>query len=700
MHLTAMQEVQFNCVENTVLRRAWKRWRRDVDMTMLPSESEVCRFEVEISGSLVKEAYEIRVEENKIQIQAGDELGVIYGFLYLSERFLGIAPFWFWNDQTFERKSFIDIPNGKYVSPVYKLRFRGWFINDEVLLDAWGKDRFDEDTGITENEAFEMAMEALLRLGGNMVIPGTDHNSHKYTKLAADMGLWITHHHAEPLGAKMFAREYPDKIPSYRQYPELFHGLWRKAIEEQSAYKVIWNIGFRGQGDRPFWADDPQYDTPQKRGELISSLIKKQYDMLCEYMEEPICCTNLYGEVMELYRQGFISLPENVIYIWADNGYGKMVSRRQGNHNPRIEALPAKPQGRHGIYYHASFYDLQAASHITMLPNSVEFVERELNGAMERGVKDFLVVNCSNVRPHTYMLHAIADIWGKEQEVYTLLYYPLCGDRVRQLYDRYFGALISYGDHEDEHAGEQFYHYTMRAVCHGWLASRFEEAEPALKWAAGECSLTEQVRWLRDKVEDALPGLSKYYEDCMAFIPAGNEPSSSARTMPRGSNTHRLAAGYLTEGSNHVDGARERQLFSDSVLLQATIHYKSLLAEKVMCEAYEDSLKGQQEQAFLKIGRSIEYLQEILAAMKAADHDKWEGFYDNDCLTDVKFTVHMLRHVMGYIRNLGEGPNFYRWALKYGDGGINNGVVLITNMRNHLTDWEMYLMMKGEETYR
>lgn len=671
MRLTSVQEVQFHCVENSVLRRAWKRWRRDVDMTMLPSEAEVCRFDVEISDSLERESYVIEVGDDIIRIHAGDELGVIYSLLYLSERYLGIAPFWFWNDQTFERKSYIDIPDGKYISPAYKLRFRGWFINDEVLLDAWGKEEFDKDTGITENEAFEMAMEALLRLGGNMVIPGTDHNSHKYVKLAADMGLWITHHHAEPLGAKMFAREYPDKIPSYKQYPELFHGLWRKAIEEQSANKVIWNIGFRGQGDRPFWADDPQYDTPQKRGELISSLIKKQYDMLCEYLEEPVCCTNLYGEVMELYRQGFITLPDNVIYIWADNGYGKMVSRRQGNHNPRIEALPTNPQGHHGIYYHASFYDLQAASHITMLPNSVEFVEGELHRAMERGVKDFLVVNCSNVRPHTYILNAIAGIWGKEQEAYTRLYYPLCREKVQQLYDRYFQALLSYGDKEDEHGGEQFYHYTMRAVCHGWLAGRFGETEPDLKWAAGERSLTEQVKWLYDKAEEALPGLKVYYEDCRAFL----------------------------EDADHEEWVQERQLFSDSVLLQAVIHYKSLLAEKMLCESYKDSLKGQQEQAFLKIGRSIEYLQEILTAMKAADHDKWEGFYDNDCLTDVKFTVHMLRHVLGYVRNLGEGPHFYKWALKYGDGGAGNGVVLITNMRNHLTDWEMYLVMKGAEAH-
>ena len=125
-----------------------------------------------------------------------------------------------------------------------------------------------------------MAFEALLRCGGNMTIPGTDANAHIYNHLASKMGLWITHHHAEPLGAKMFSREYPDLDPSYDKYPELFMGLWKDAINAQKGMKVLWNLGFRGQGDRPFWSDDPAYDTDKKRGALISKLIRKQYDMI------------------------------------------------------------------------------------------------------------------------------------------------------------------------------------------------------------------------------------------------------------------------------------------------------------------------------------------------------------------------------------------------------------------------------------
>ena len=75
-----------------------------------------------------------------------------------------------------------------------------------------------------------MVFEALLRLGGNMVIPGTGSNAKKYSKMAADMGLIITHHHAEPLGAEMFLQAYPGLNPSYKEHGEKYRALWKEAI--------------------------------------------------------------------------------------------------------------------------------------------------------------------------------------------------------------------------------------------------------------------------------------------------------------------------------------------------------------------------------------------------------------------------------------------------------------------------------------
>lgn len=673
MKLTANIQITWKTEPDSILMRAWRRFLRDIGMTLTQDASQpACRMEIALSPLLPAEAYLITVSSQSLSITGGDALGAIYALLHISEQYLGIAPFWYWNDMAFEKKVSASIPDGEYPSPEYPVRFRGWFLNDEVLLDAWGKD-IPKD-GITENFAFEMAMEACLRLGGNMIIPGTDHNSHKYFGLATDMGLWVTHHHAEPLGAQMFARAYPGLTPSYRQYPELFEALWRDAVERQKDKKIIWNIGFRGQGDRPFWADDPEYDTPEKRGALISRLILRQYEILQEYVENPICCTNLYGELMELYQQGFLALPDNVIYIWADNGYGKMVSRRQNTHNPRIPALPPAPAGLHGIYYHASFYDLQAASHITMLPNSTAFVERELKNAMEKGVRSLLLVNCSNVRPHAYMLDHIAHIWGKKAPSYTSLYFPHCAAWAQQLFQGYSAAALQYGPHEDDHAGEQFYHYTMRAVCHGWLLGKFESAEPDLDWLACLGSLNDQVEFLAQLIAPALEQMERYYNDCHNF----------AESFAHDPDTCQYSA--------------EAALIRDSLLLQAEIHYKSMKAEQLLCHAYHLFHQNQMETAFMEIGDAITLLKEITDSMALADHGKWKGFHDNDCLTDIKFTAYTLERIMGYIRNIGDGPHFYRWMSKYmGDENCST-VVLITNMRNHPEDYELYLAMKRRES--
>lgn len=665
-----------------MLDRAWNRMERDLKMVLKEGEDNTL-WRIFIDGSMGLETYRIEAENGCVSVTGADELGVIYGLLFVSEEWLGIKPFWFWNDQAFERKGYAETGTGGYVSGTMKVRYRGWFINDEVLLEAWGKEIVREGTDrgrevITENFAWEMAMEALLRLGGNMVIPGTDFNSHKYRALAVDMGLWVTHHHAEPLGARMFARAFPQLTPSYAEHPDLFHQLWQEAIEEQMGHRTIWNLGFRGQGDRPFWADDASFDTPQKRGGLISSLIQKQYDMVAAMVENPVCCTNLYGEVMELYQQGHIHLPENVIYIWADNGYGKMVSRRQGSHNPRVTALPEGIQegcnhkgNKHGMYYHASFYDLQAAAHITMLPNSVSFVTEELEHAFEAGVNEFMVVNCSNVKPHTYMLHAIASVWGKSLPAYAQSYFPCCHEEVEALYNRYFESMIAYGPHSDDHAGEQFYHYTMRALCHGWTLGRLDQTQKDLVWIAGNDSLAKQAARVQQMVEEGIGKLRSFYEDC----------GKMRLSMESGDN-----------GSGCSRG--ERTLFGDSLGLQSVIHYLSACAEQKLCRALGYFISGLSEKAFCMAGAAIESLQGVLRAMKEAEHDKWAGFYENDCLVDVKFTIYSLEGVMRFIRACGDGPHYFMWARKYTYPGEDNKVILLTNTKNHPLDWELYLAMK------
>ncbi len=465
---------------STAVENAIDILKRDMEEAFFPVEEggkaiNDGSIELFFDAAILEEAFKIEVSKQKISVFASDELGFVYGLLEISRRFLGIEPFDFWMNRKPLKMECRKIPVQSIDSPNYTVRFRGWFFNDEVLLSHWN---YEGDS----INSFKRAYETLLRSGGNMVIPGTDLVGLKMRKLASDMGLYITHHHAEPLGAEMFARVYPDKKPNFTENKELFIKIWKQAIEEQKNQKTVFALGFRGQGDCPFWSSDDSgdFETDEKRGRLISDLIRLQRKMVEEKVEHPYFCTNLYGEIMELYEKGYVDIDEDIIKIYADNGFGKMVTRRRDNYPGRVVALPQNKQDKSGIYYHVSFYDLQAANHITMSPNTVAFLNRELNEVQEYGANWYWLINCSNILPHVYYLDAVRRKWMGEElsdEVQSKQFCETYFDgnkAIAKLYETHGEITPSFGPNEDEHAGEQFYTENPRIVA--WHLIRGEKS--------------------------------------------------------------------------------------------------------------------------------------------------------------------------------------------------------------------------------
>ena len=68
--------------------------------------------------------------------------------------------------------------------------------------------------------------------------------------------------------------------------------------------------------------------------------MKKQYDMVRAKIPDAVFCTNLYGEILELYQEGCLKIPEDEILIWADNGYGKRNHFQQKNTESTILRNP------------------------------------------------------------------------------------------------------------------------------------------------------------------------------------------------------------------------------------------------------------------------------------------------------------------------------------------------------------------------
>ncbi|MCL6590884.1 MAG: glycosyl hydrolase 115 family protein [Firmicutes bacterium] len=602
-----------------------------------------------------------------MRLLGSDDLGIVYGLLYLSETFLGVDPFWFWAEKEPKRQDAVVIPAREYLAPNYRIRYRGWFVNDEVCLIGWA------DHYPPPGEVWFPVFESLLRLGGNMVIPGTDLPRHGvHWELASDMGLYITHHHAEPLGAEMFFRAYPDREPSYDRNRDLFEGLWEEAIRRQKGRKVIWTLGFRGQGDCPFWEQDPSCATPEARGRLISRVIRRQYEMVRKYVPDPVCSTYLYGEINELYRQGFLDIPEGIIKIWADNGYGKMVSRRQGNHNPRIPSLPGNSDhGPHGLYYHITFHDLQASSHLTMLGNPPEFVNEELAASLKAGADEYLLLNCGNIRPHLYLLDLVRKVWAggpvdlKEfQRDFGRRYFSGAERQAISCYQSYFARTIPYGENRDDRAGEEFYHHPARIIIGQWLRRLVDEPAGTLIWAAGAAPFPEQVEWFRGKLAAGLKGWEELREQCRKLL-------------------------SLLAGS-------ERVFFEDNLLLQVELHLTGCKGLEAICRSFAAYREGNLPLAFVYASQAIWDYQEGLAALARSEHGKWRNFYRADWLTNIKATIYAAETLRRYLRVLGDSPDFFRWYKDYLMPENEKKIYLENTHRNPLPDDELARRLKAK----
>lgn len=617
------------------------------------------------------EAFSFRFEENdgkwSLHIIGYDDLGIIYGLLHYSHQYLEVDPFWFWADIPVKPKTNIHIPTVKFDSWEKKVKYRGWFVNDEVCLIGW-KEEYPPTI-----EVWHPVFEALLRCGGNMVIPGTDLPRHGiHADLASEMGLWVTHHHAEPLGAEMFLRAFPGKKPSYKEHPELFESLWEEAIQNQKDDKIVWVLSFRGQGDAPFWLYDPEFDTPEKRGRMISQVVRRQYEMVCQSVEQPVCSMALYGEIAELYKAGHIDIPEGIIKIWADNGYGRMVSRRQGNENYRIPALPTRDDsGEHGIYYHITFHDLQASNHLTMFPCPPELLKEEVEKAFEAGAFSYLLLNSGNIRPHLYPLDMVRELWsnGKVEveehlQVYISRLYTSKTKDISQLYKSYFEKTIKYGPHADDRAGEEFYHHPVRRIIGHWLQGKSNTHEPKLFWATGEVPFSEQVCWFKEKCETAVHGWEQLLERCYEL------------------------SNQLLE--------QDRIRFYDQFIIHVELHVSGCKGFIALCNAYLSYSNEEYPLAFVQLYQSISAYKNGQLALKCAGQGKWENFYRADWLTNIESTIYSLDTARKFVRMHGDSPEFFLWYKEYLMPETEKHIYLENTHRNPLSDDELAKRLEGK----
>ncbi len=623
------------------------RKANEIELVLLDEKNETDAFHI------------LFVSPDKVKVCAETPLGLMYGVLEISHKILGVQPFWYFMEIHPIKKPFIEWTGFDLTLPDFATDYRGWFVNDELLLDQW------EDNGSNEY-VWERIYETLLRLGGNVIIPGTDKNSHRHRESAQAMGLIYTHHHAEPLGAEMFARRYPGLKASYEEHFALFKELWKKALHEQKGTNVIYTLGFRGQGDCPFWAEDldRQWSAAEKAA-VINEIVHLQYHMVKEVDPHAVCSMNIYGEMTELFNLGLLELPDDVIEIWADNGYGKMVSRRQGNHDPRDEVLTntSKPNQSRGIYYHVAFHDLQASNFLTILPNSPEFVSRELMAVREVKMDKFVLVNTGNIKPHILFLQEIANFWRADYQLRTnqeimsehvTQYYQNQQEEIQAVYEAYFEAVIRYGTHEDQTAGDEFACYLIRKIIQSWLKQ--ETKIPRIEWLTGDRKIKEQVTEIFSMVGEKIAAWENLLLRCQQIT--------------------------LSLQDKHAQNAR----FFNDIYLSVAVQCKTLKALLHLLDAYQMLDREEMVFVFVKVFDALEEIHQLIQILKENPSDTWYDFYENDGYTNLTLTKEMIKSLLSYIRIIGDGPDQDQWERKYIMDPTESRVMLLSNTKKALTD--------------
>ncbi|ERL65246.1 glycosyl hydrolase 115 family protein [Schleiferilactobacillus shenzhenensis] len=646
--------------ENPVLRHATEILQRDIDH-VVTGHGQPSQIYLVLSSSSHENGDEFTihyVNDHRVEVLAATARGVMYGALAISREILGIDDFWYFMDTPVAKKPSIAWTNFDLHLPQFQTKYRGWFVNDELLFMTW-QDHASKDY------VWDRIYETLLRLGGNIIVPGTDKNSHAHRPRAQEFGLTIAQHHAEPLGAPMFARVYPNLQASYLKYPQLFQKLWRDSIEAQKGTAVIYSLGFRGQGDKPFWADDPDHEwTDQEKADVINKIIQWQYDTVHEIDPGAQCACNIYGELTALFNEGLLQLPQDIIEIWADSGYGKMVSRRQGDDDPRSPILttPNTANRLRGIYYHITFHDLQASSFLTLLPNSPAFVSSELMKVRAAHMDTLELINTGNIKPHVLFLREVALSWRADYQArsndtilrdYIHQYYHEDHERIQKIYTDYFNAPIQYGPHSDEKAGDEFASYILRKLIKTWMG-HYPQLE-AMGWLTGDISADQQV----EKIDQLIDTKYKAWDQL----------------------TRDTIKTYADIGSR-----QDQILFYNDMLLGVYTHFYSLQALKRTIQGYREYQQAHIVHAFLAADEALSAVEKILAARRDNPSRKWVDFYHNDAYTNVALDAIKLRRLRSYLRVLGDGPDEDQWERKYLMEPSDARVMLLSNTHLALSD--------------
>ena len=365
------------------------------------------------------EGFYLRTEGDRLILSAEGYLGTMWGIYTVCERLLGISPCYLFEDLRIEKKENLSIGDIEIREEPKGFLFRGAFINDEDLLtgfrDGGGIRKLDFPwySVTVEESAIRMVVETALRLKLNLIIPASFLDiENPPEKLLADVaaarGIYVSQHHIEPLGVSAFTfKNYLEKQGesgefSYQKNPKQMEKAWEYYAKKWAGYKnVVWQIGLRGEGDRPVWQESiPSEQELAAAGEFISRAYEKQKEIVMAAAggRAKYFTSTLWMEGSILTEKGYLRFPENTVIVFADTGPTQMFGKE-------FYSLERRKNDRYGIYYHLQYFD--SGPHLAP-QTGLDKLYYNLRLAYDKGDNSYCIMNVSNVREFTFELAAYA----------------------------------------------------------------------------------------------------------------------------------------------------------------------------------------------------------------------------------------------------------------------------------------------------
>lgn len=380
----------------------------------------VCSDKNALFGDLFKDFSFSREEEflysiknDKIIICGNGDLGTAWGIYAFSEKELGIPPYYLFDDFKPTAKEVLIIDD-KTETDYPKTRFRGWFINDEDLLDGFmsqGKRNIEYSfyQNVIHPDLMQMIVETALRFRVNLIIPSTltdiyNPPEENLVKIIQKRGLFVSQHHIEPLGVfasgmKKFLKERGyDETISYITNKDAMIECWKHYAEGWAKYpRVVWQLGLRGMADKPVWqADSAVGSSDEERGALISEAIKTQYEIIKSVSgtNEIYTTSTVWMEGAHLLSVGTLDLPKDTVTVFADIGMSQMF----GNDFFNVKRQSGR---KYGVYYHSAYWHTGPHLSEGVLPQKIQF---SYDLARKYKSDYYSVLNVGNIKEFTFSI--------------------------------------------------------------------------------------------------------------------------------------------------------------------------------------------------------------------------------------------------------------------------------------------------------